>query len=77
MSADVLIDEIELWFDPDPPGLPPEDKDAFTAMATKAKALAYAVLENTPRNTDQSLAIREIRTVLSTAYCSILTGKLR
>lgn len=65
----IADDQIEHWFTYHPPG--PDDLPKFAAIRDAGKAMATAIVANTPSSADQTAALRKVREAVMTANAAL------
>ena len=61
----ITKEQLENWFTYHAPDA--EDQKAYLAIREAGKALAAAIVENTPSSADQTAAVRKVREAVMTA----------
>jgi hypothetical protein len=68
----IHADDLLNWFTHHPPG--PDDLRRYEAVREAGKALAAAIVDNTPPSADQSAAVRKVREAVMTANAAVACG---
>lgn len=64
--------DVENWFTYHPPT--PEQTSQYEKIRATAKAMAYAIIRNTPKSADSRAAMRKLRECVMTANAAIACG---
>jgi len=62
-------DQLDNWFTYHKPG--PGDEAKYETMRAAGRALAQAIVDNTPESADQTAAVRKVREAVMTANSAL------